>query len=360
MAQYKVIQDVEAEDKILGPFTLKQLIFAVLSAGITFAGLRAMMFFGSVLAIIPFLPFVIAFGALAAPLSKNQPTEIWLAAQIHFFTKPKKRLWNQNGLKHLVNITVPPKVLRNYTDGLSQGQVKSRLSALASTLDSRGWAVKNINSPTSVTNLYLNTPNSERLLTPQQPIAVAQEDPPNADVLGDTDKLKEFSKMIEQSDEAHKKQIYETMQKIIAKQKTSTPQQPINHTILAPQNYVVNTPNVVVANNILNPNNQPSNNQPAVTNNTISPEEAAYMYKLKAAALAAKTPPNPHHKVVKTPQDLAEQVNTVQTQATQTPEPTQTVAKQTTKDNPDTIKKAYAKKPSHNNDNEVEIFIDHN
>lgn len=45
----------------------------------------------------------------------------------------------------LVTITVPKKVERVLTDGLSQHEVRSRLSALANTLDSRGWIVKNVN-----------------------------------------------------------------------------------------------------------------------------------------------------------------------------------------------------------------------
>ena len=33
MATYKVIQDIEAEDKFAGPFTLKQLVFGMCGIG---------------------------------------------------------------------------------------------------------------------------------------------------------------------------------------------------------------------------------------------------------------------------------------------------------------------------------------
>jgi len=135
MATYKVIQDVEAEDKILGPLTLKQLIFAIIVVGFGFGAFRVVTVTGSVFTAIPFLPFMLIFGILAAPLGKNQPTEVWLAAQIHFFTKPKLRLWDQSDLKEVVHITVPKKEQKIYTDGLNQRQVKSRLSALSSMLD---------------------------------------------------------------------------------------------------------------------------------------------------------------------------------------------------------------------------------
>jgi hypothetical protein len=36
MATYKVLQDIEAEDKLLGPLTLKQFIFAAVAIAIGF------------------------------------------------------------------------------------------------------------------------------------------------------------------------------------------------------------------------------------------------------------------------------------------------------------------------------------
>ena len=36
MAVYKVIQDIEAEDKLLGPLTLKQFIFGAVAVGFAF------------------------------------------------------------------------------------------------------------------------------------------------------------------------------------------------------------------------------------------------------------------------------------------------------------------------------------
>ena len=88
MAVYKVIQDVEAEDKILGPLSLKQLIFAAIAAGSIFIAFRIVVATGVIYTAIPFLPFILVFGVLAAPLGRDQPTEMWLAAQIRFYTKP--------------------------------------------------------------------------------------------------------------------------------------------------------------------------------------------------------------------------------------------------------------------------------
>ena len=96
MAVYKVPQDVEAEDKLLGPFSFKQFIFlliAVASIAIAYGLSRILL----PLAIIP-LPVVIFFGTLALPLRKDQPMEVYLAAIISFILKPKKRLWRPDGI----------------------------------------------------------------------------------------------------------------------------------------------------------------------------------------------------------------------------------------------------------------------
>ena len=74
----------------------------------------------------------------------DQPTELWALAKIRFYMKPRKRIWDQSGAKELVTITVPKKIEVQRTDGLSQMEVRSRLKRLGATLDSRGWATKNI------------------------------------------------------------------------------------------------------------------------------------------------------------------------------------------------------------------------
>ncbi len=143
MAMHKVPQDVEAEDKFFGPLTFKQFLFgggSLISGYVIFItvtrGIWPIAFV--------FLPFFIFFTALAFPWSKDQPTEIWLASRIRFMLVPHKRIWNQTGIKDLVTINVPKREVHIYSDGLNQDQVRSRFSALATVVDTRGWAVKNI------------------------------------------------------------------------------------------------------------------------------------------------------------------------------------------------------------------------
>jgi hypothetical protein len=95
MATYKVPQDVEADDKLIGPFSFRQFIYLLVVAGmIALAWGLSHLFIG--LAIIP-VPVILLFGALALPLRKDQPMEIYLAAMISFYLKPRVRTWDVFG-----------------------------------------------------------------------------------------------------------------------------------------------------------------------------------------------------------------------------------------------------------------------
>lgn len=144
MATYKVLQDIEAEDKLLGPLSLRQFIYAVIVAVTLFVMFKLAMV--QPLLAIPFLPVVILFTILAAPFGHDQSSEIWLLAKIRFALKPRRRIWNQSGLQELVKVTAPKMIEQILTDGLDQGQVVSRLEALAKTIDTRGWVIKGVNS----------------------------------------------------------------------------------------------------------------------------------------------------------------------------------------------------------------------
>lgn len=140
MATYKVPQDVEADDKLIGPFSFRQFIYLIIVvlAGVAAWGL-AQLFIG--LAIIP-LPIIIFFGALALPLRKDQPMEIYMAAMVSFYLKPRQRLWDPEGIETLIEITAPKTYDDNRTKGLSQSEAQQRLSYLANIVDSGGWAIR--------------------------------------------------------------------------------------------------------------------------------------------------------------------------------------------------------------------------
>lgn len=145
MAIYKVPQDVEAEDKLLGPFSFKQFVFliiAIIGAGLAWALAQIAL----PLFMIP-LPITLFFGVLALPLRKDQPMEIYVAAIISFLMKPRVRLWEPDGVESLIEVTAPKVEEKQYGKGYGQEEVQRRLSYLASIVDSRGWAVRGIDTP---------------------------------------------------------------------------------------------------------------------------------------------------------------------------------------------------------------------
>jgi hypothetical protein len=148
MANYKVPQDVEADDKLIGPFSFRQFLYLIAVAlGILAAWGLAQIFVG--LAIIP-LPIIVFFGALALPLRKDQPMEIYLAALVSFYLKPHRRLWDPEGIETTIEITAPKTYEESRTKNLSQGEAEQRLSYLANIVDTGGWAIRGANAAPSM------------------------------------------------------------------------------------------------------------------------------------------------------------------------------------------------------------------
>lgn len=234
MATYTVIQDIEAEDKFLGPLTLKQFIFG--AAGLFFAYLG---FFaltkGVPVLLLLFLPPALLGFFLAIPWSSEQPTETWVLAKLRFRLKPKARIWNQSGMEELVTITVPKVVERQLTDGLKPHEVQSRLKALAETIDTRGWAVKN--ATLYDTQSPIVAQNGQRLIN----LDTLPHEVPDVDLNQYQDVLDEdtavsenFDSMINTSSQLRRQQSLDKMDRIRHGEPLSAVQQPEIHFTLPP------------------------------------------------------------------------------------------------------------------------------
>jgi hypothetical protein len=152
MATYKVPQDVEAEDKLLGPFSFRQFIYLIVAAiaGFLAFGLSR-VFIG--LVVIP-LPIMAFFLILALPLKKDQPMETYLTAIVRFWLKPRLRLWDPEGVVTNVEITNPAQDEERLTKEFSGEEASARLRYLSQIVDSGGWASRGMMSPTD--NLHLS------------------------------------------------------------------------------------------------------------------------------------------------------------------------------------------------------------
>lgn len=207
MAVYKVAQDVEADDKILGPFSLRQFIYLIIVAiSIALAWGLSQLFVG--LAIIP-LPLILFFGALALPLRKDQPMEVYLGALVSYYLKPRRRTWEPDGIESLIEITAPKVVEIQRTKDITETEAERRLSYLADIADTQGWAVRHTAQPANnsmISDAYFEAQQTEDVL----------------DVNGGVSQS--LGMMINQADERRK-------QAMVARMQQATQSQPVQHQV---------------------------------------------------------------------------------------------------------------------------------
>lgn len=166
MATYKVPQDVEAEDKLLGPLTFKQFIFFLIAAG---AGLVAWLMFKihPLLVLVP-LPIVLIFGGLAVFRREDQPMERYLLSFFNYILRPRQRIWDPEGYYEHVVITrekkqAPTPIKQDLE------QVHGQLEKLAQTVDTRGWATKRPELTVPDAHTSIKSDGDDRLFMPDSP-----------------------------------------------------------------------------------------------------------------------------------------------------------------------------------------------
>ena len=174
MAHYKVPQDVEADDKLIGPFSFRQFVYLLIAGGLGALAVALFQLF-PLLAAIP-VPFILLLLALALPLKKDQPMETYLAAIVSYYLKPHNRFWMPGQRESTILITAPKIVEEKRSRDLSQEEATHRLSFLADIIDTEGYAIKGAsknpmredllaeaNATTDMFDAY-NSPNISRVI----------------------------------------------------------------------------------------------------------------------------------------------------------------------------------------------------
>lgn len=134
MGQYKVPQDVETEDKILGPLSIKQFVYVII--GLLWAFLMWRIFsFAIIIAVVLALPVTGFFFLLGFGQREGVPFEDYVVAFIRFLLVPRKRIWIKDDTKEvIVQDEKKPETNLNQRKNVSTGQLKQ----LASIIDTRG------------------------------------------------------------------------------------------------------------------------------------------------------------------------------------------------------------------------------
>ena len=253
MSVYKVPQDVEAEDKLLGPFSFRQFVFLIIAViGIAIAYGLSTIFLP--LAIIP-VPIILFFGALALPLKKDQPMEVYLAAVISFMLKPKKRLWQPDGIERLVEVIAPKVEEKTYGNNYDQAEVQRRLSYLANLVDSQGWSIRGVNNPNSSMRADLFNEGQAANDILDENSATAQN----------------INHLINQSDVRRRQEVIQKMQ--TGQSATPSPVQPSQPNNPTPAAPLQMNPYPTMRQSVLNPvSERPAASAPAQTQPTTTPQ----------------------------------------------------------------------------------------
>ena len=281
MATYKVPQDVEAEDRLLGPFTFRQFVYLLIAA---IAGALAAALFQifPLLALLP-APVIFFFLVLALPLKKDQPMETYLAAIVSFYMKPNKRFWRPGQGETTIQITAPKIVEKSRTRDLSEEEASHRLSFLSNLIYSEGYAIRgnhntnfteNFIADATDVNDFMDDSQNQNLINLMQKEKVAR----HAEIIN------QMKAAINNTENAMGPATISSHQATLGSnpfaQNQTTPNQPTTNPFI--QNQTVQTANTLAYRNqsILNSNYQTLANNQNFSINTISKEANRYRENL--------------------------------------------------------------------------------
>ncbi|HRY59953.1 MAG TPA: PrgI family protein [Patescibacteria group bacterium] len=143
--QYKVPQNLDVEDKIIGPFTLKQFGFLVGGVLLIYVLYTILMpMFGLMVVMIVDAPVAVLTIAIVFVKINERPFLTFLAFLLGFVKNPKTMKWQKaSKLKDfgtMVKASSEEKEKQKEMAKLARsGVVRSRLNELALTLDTKGW-----------------------------------------------------------------------------------------------------------------------------------------------------------------------------------------------------------------------------
>jgi hypothetical protein len=166
VGQYKVPQNVEAEDHILGPLTFRQFIYALI--GFFWAAACFGLFRGvPVLMAVLGFPVSMLFFLLAFFRRDGQDFEQLLIAMVGFFAASHQRLWVKEEIAETFHIKPTP-VAAEVTQRNPE-VVRSELEKLTTLIDSRGWNMPPDVQPATDPTALPSTAHEDRIVAPPPP-----------------------------------------------------------------------------------------------------------------------------------------------------------------------------------------------
>ena len=183
--------------------------------------------------------------------------EVYLAAVISFMLKPKKRLWQPDGIERLVEVIAPKVEEKTYGNNYDQAEVQRRLSYLANLVDSQGGSIRGVNNPNSSMRADLFNEGQAANDILDENSATAQN----------------INHLINQSDVRRRQEVIQKMQtgQSVTPPPTQTPQSDNP----APATPLQMNPYPTMRQSVLNPvSRRPAANTPAQTQPTTTPQSS--------------------------------------------------------------------------------------
>ena len=139
--QYKVPQNIDLEDKIVGPFTMKQFVYILVSGFIVYGWWNFSNTYETPPPMVIFVPITLPVGLLGLSLAlvkvNDRPFEIFLLSLLRFAFGPKKRVWQEGYSPEEVIVRDPaaPRVIEPKTkDTRSLDELSKSLEKQSETL----------------------------------------------------------------------------------------------------------------------------------------------------------------------------------------------------------------------------------
>jgi hypothetical protein len=139
--RYKVPQNIDLEDKVIGPLTLKQFIFLLVGGMLDYIIYNSLNNWLGWVLIIVISGLALAFAFVKI---RGQDFSYFLSAFFSYTTSPKVYVWEKMPNTGEEEIPKVKKEEKEEDDQLTKDpkQVKSRLQVLAEIVDTKGWQDK--------------------------------------------------------------------------------------------------------------------------------------------------------------------------------------------------------------------------
>lgn len=147
--QFKVPQNIDLEDKIVGPMTLVQFLYVLSGSLIIYALFQVLYSVNLTVFIILAIPIALATVGLAFVKIQDQPLPYFAKAGVFYLLSARIRIWQRSTVENKVLAVAPTAKKEEVVFVPKKGIEKSQLEQLAQALDTKplaGHEVQNFGS----------------------------------------------------------------------------------------------------------------------------------------------------------------------------------------------------------------------